>query len=999
MLPFADLGGKPEEVYFADGITEDLITDLAQIRGIFVIARNSVWGYRGEAAVDIPEVSDRLGVRYILEGSVRRQGDLVRINAQLVDGHDGHHLWADRYDGSLADVFALQDRVIAHIVAALAVTLPNPGTASVGEGGTSNPLAYDTLLRGRDALRRDTETDTLAAIALFEKATALDPDYGRAYASLAAAQWRVVLSFWSSTAGAGWQHAYEGLLDSLQAAKARPTALAYAISAQLLSQQGRYEEAFADVERAMVLAPGDADNHVAKAGLLNATGRAAEAEAEVRIAIRADPGFAPATLRTLAISLFNQGNFVEAAEILDRLTAQGSDVAVDYATLVSAYGHLGRLERVPELVARYDAIAIPAAYDPLTVQESAFDWYGVVFDYHRPYLLLMQAGLRKAGVPEGAGTDLALDDYATLIRRDLGEFSVKGATKLTAAKARALHARGVPFVDVRAHADFDSGHVPGAASLSLVVDLSRETLAPVAEPKTRWSSTAPASTARARPTPPPRPSPGATAAPTTSPAASRPGRTPAIRWKPPPGSSGDVRPVRRLVHQPVELGRIGQRHLEEPTVLHRILVDQCGVLHDRRVDLGDLPVERRRDVARRLHRLDRHHLVALDHRGALLGQLDEDEIPELLGRMLGDPHDHLVAVHLQPLVLLGVTQHPSLPQPLLYPGATSGSFATLTGSIFPRNCPESRVSGAACPIATYPMATGASRLGPNPPEVTTPTASSPAKISVPPRIGARPSGRSPTRRRDAPDAICPRITSAPGKPARPRAARPPRRLDRPLQRRLDRRRRPVDVAAVEAQPRLQPQRIARPEPHRHHPLRRQQPLRQRHRVLLRRARSRIRPRRYSPTATPPPARPPSSTARTSMKRIPATSGLSAPSTAAALGPCSAISPRSSGSTSQPASPAWRCARSSALQAAFTTSSRWSPRFATIRSSRIPPASSVNIAYRCRPGASPSDVHRHQRLQRPRRVRRAPPTSAAPRSAPCGSRRTAPPPPGCADAPS
>ena len=480
VLPFQNLGGDPEQVYFADGITDDLITDLSKISGILVIARNSVWHYRDRPS-DVRQVAAGLGARYVLEGSVRREGGRVRINAQLIDAHAGHHVWADRYDGTLGDVFALQDKVISNIVSALAVELTS-AEATAGVVETTNPLAYDALLRGRDLLRRDSEAETLKAIAEFERAIDLDPDYGQAHAALAAAQWRVVLSYWSSTAGAGWQHAYERLLESLAEARKRPSALAYAVSAQLLSQQGRYEEAFADVELAMAIAPGDPDNRIARANILNATGRAAEAEAEVRAAMRADPEFAPASLRVLAISQFNQGKYAEAAQTLERVTSQGSDVAVDYATLISALGHLGKLDAVPALVARYNALALPAAYDPLTVQESAWDWYGIAFDYHRPYLLKMQEGLRRAGVPEGAGTDLAYNDYIRFVTRYAGEFDVAGTTKIDAMAAKALRDRGVPFVDARAHFDYDNGHVPGSTNLSLVVDLSRDTLAQVAGP-------------------------------------------------------------------------------------------------------------------------------------------------------------------------------------------------------------------------------------------------------------------------------------------------------------------------------------------------------------------------------------------------------------------------------------------------------------------------------------------------------------------------------------
>jgi TolB-like protein/DNA-binding winged helix-turn-helix (wHTH) protein/rhodanese-related sulfurtransferase len=479
VLPFTNLGGDPGQDYFADGITEDLITDLSKLSGVFVIARNSTWTYKGQP-VKVEEIAKELGARFVVNGSVRREGDQIRINAQLADAVGGRELWADRYDGTLSNVFALQDKVIGQIVSALAVTLTSAEQAEAGQVETTNPKAYDALLQGLDHLRRDTEKETLAAISSFEKAVALDPHYSRAYAALAAAQWRITLSFWFSSSGAGWQHAYEGLNRNLAKAMEKPTSLAYAILSQVQSQQGLYDEAFATIDRAMALAPSDPDNHVAKARILNATGRAAAAEAEIQVAMRLDPRFSPSTLRVLAISLFNEQKYQEAADTLERVIALQSDVAQDYSTLVSAYGHLGRTEGVQAAIDKYAALAIPAAYDPMTVQESAFDWYGIAFNYHRPYIDQMTEGLRKAGVPEGAGTDLALDDYARFMKRSAGEFEVTGSTRVNAVSAKALRDRGVRFIDVRAPLDFDNGHIPGAVNLSLIVALSKESLAKVA---------------------------------------------------------------------------------------------------------------------------------------------------------------------------------------------------------------------------------------------------------------------------------------------------------------------------------------------------------------------------------------------------------------------------------------------------------------------------------------------------------------------------------------
>ncbi len=476
VLPFTNMSDDASQEYFADGMTEDIITDLSKISGLFVIARNSSFSYKGQQ-VKVRQVAEELGVRYVLEGSVRRVGDQVRINAQLIDATTGGHLWADRYDGSLNDVFGLQDKVTQKVVAALAVKLASVEQAKFGQAETAYPQAYDAFLQGWEHLRRATEEDTLKSIALFEKAVEIDPGYGRAYAALAAANWRIVVTLWGATAGAGWERAWERLNENLAKAMETPTSLAHAISAQVLAQQGRYDEAFAEISRAMALAPNEPDNHISKAKILNATGRAAEAEKAARWAMRLNPQYAPAYLRVLALALFHQERYEDAVKTLERVVSRQSDVVEDYATLVSSFGHLGRSEDVPATIAKYNALAIPAGFDPLTVQEIGWWWYGDIFDYDDAYRERLQEGLRKAGVPEGAGTDLSRDEYLRFIVKSGGEYNVEGATKIDAATAKALLERGsVIFVDVRAPVDFDHGHIPGVTNLSLVTDLSKANL-------------------------------------------------------------------------------------------------------------------------------------------------------------------------------------------------------------------------------------------------------------------------------------------------------------------------------------------------------------------------------------------------------------------------------------------------------------------------------------------------------------------------------------------
>ncbi|MCK5487907.1 MAG: adenylate/guanylate cyclase domain-containing protein, partial [Desulfobacterales bacterium] len=167
VLPFVNMSEDAKQEYFSDGITEDLITDLSKISGLFVIARNSSFVYKGRS-VKVREVAEELGVRYVLEGSVRRAGDQVRINAQLIDATTGGHLWAERYDGSLADVFALQDRVTRQIVSALAVNLTARERTLHARSETRVPEAYDAFLRGWAYYRRNTPEDYAEAVPYFE---------------------------------------------------------------------------------------------------------------------------------------------------------------------------------------------------------------------------------------------------------------------------------------------------------------------------------------------------------------------------------------------------------------------------------------------------------------------------------------------------------------------------------------------------------------------------------------------------------------------------------------------------------------------------------------------------------------------------------------------------------------------------------------------------------------------------------------------------------------
>jgi len=195
VLPFDNLSDDPKQEYFSDGMTDDLITDLSKVSGLMVISRNSTFTFKGKP-VQIKTVAKGLGVRYVLEGSVRKQGDQIRINAQLIDANIDRHVWAERYDGEMADVFDFQDKITRQIVSALAVKLTDQEQGGHKEIETKNFQAYDAYLKGWNYFLLQTPEDVSKAIPLLKKAVEIDPGYSRANAALAYLYWRSLDQGW-----------------------------------------------------------------------------------------------------------------------------------------------------------------------------------------------------------------------------------------------------------------------------------------------------------------------------------------------------------------------------------------------------------------------------------------------------------------------------------------------------------------------------------------------------------------------------------------------------------------------------------------------------------------------------------------------------------------------------------------------------------------------------------------------------------------------------------
>ena len=273
ILPFANMSAGAEQDYFADGITEDLITDLSKGSGLFVIGRQTMFAYK-DRPVTPQQLGETLGVHFVLEGSVRRSGNRVRINAQLSETETGRLLWADRYDGSLTDVFALQDTITRQIVAALADSLPVEGAAQEASTESGNPEAYDAFLKGWSFYRRNRPEDLAGSVPFFERAIRLDPTYGRAHAALAAVYWKGWRSDWTEALGSTAEEARSRADRHLEEAMKFPTPLAHQVAAQMLSLQGRHEAAIAHAERAIALDPSDPEGYQAMATAQRSAGKA-----------------------------------------------------------------------------------------------------------------------------------------------------------------------------------------------------------------------------------------------------------------------------------------------------------------------------------------------------------------------------------------------------------------------------------------------------------------------------------------------------------------------------------------------------------------------------------------------------------------------------------------------------------------------------------------------------------------------------------------------------
>ena len=351
VLPFANMSGDPEQEYFADGMVEEIITALSRIRWLFVIARNSSFTYKGQA-VDVKQVGRELGVRYVLEGSVRKAGDRVWITGQLIDAATGVHLWADRFDGSLKDVFELQDRVASSVAGVIEPTLQAAEIRRAAERPTSDPTTYDLYLRALPLWSTYEKDRIIRALDLLGQAIERAPHYGPALALAAQCYNVLAVSGWTDDSEASHRKAIDLARQALRWAPDDPDALANA--GFVLGVLGEdIDLAIASIDRSLALNPSFARGWAWSAVLRNVAGQPDIAIEHFNRSLRLNPRDRMGTFSIpLGTSYFLKRQFDDAASILLASVQEAPTFAVAYRLLASCYAHMGRLDDAREIVRR-----------------------------------------------------------------------------------------------------------------------------------------------------------------------------------------------------------------------------------------------------------------------------------------------------------------------------------------------------------------------------------------------------------------------------------------------------------------------------------------------------------------------------------------------------------------------------------------------------------------------------------------------------------------------
>lgn len=389
VLPFTNMSRDPEQEYFADGMTEEIITGLSRLKWLFVIARNSTFTYKSRA-VDVRQVGQDLGVRYVLGGAVRVSGSRIRITGQLIEAASGRHIWAERYDRQLDDVFAVQDEITTSVVAAIEPHLYAEEGARIASQSPENISTWGLVVRSIGLISKLGRKENEEARSLLERAIAIEPTYAKAPAILSWAVWWAAYNYWlpdwDQSAAEAHRHAEQALALDASEPWARMM-LGLCVSAD-----GQHERALPELEAALRVNPSFALAHTIYGWALARAGRFDDGVIETQTALRLSPADTFLSFYEFfhGFTLMVSGRFEDALPYLRRGIVAFPNVPTHFAPLISCHGHLGFLEQTEALLAHRNSFAAP----PLTVS--------LVRNMLRKFAYgpIIAEGLIKAGVPE-----------------------------------------------------------------------------------------------------------------------------------------------------------------------------------------------------------------------------------------------------------------------------------------------------------------------------------------------------------------------------------------------------------------------------------------------------------------------------------------------------------------------------------------------------------------------------------------------------------------------
>ena len=395
VLPFANISGDPKEDYLSDGITEQIISALSKIPRMSVVARNSVFTYKGKPVM-VQQVSEELGVRYVLEGSVQKSGDRLRITAQLIDAKTGNHLWSERYDRELKNLFDLQDDITKNVITALQVKLTQGETAPIYGKGTKNLKAYLKQMKGLYHHFHHNKNDNEIARRLFEEAIALDPNFANAYITLAWTYWVEAHFGWTETPAKSYEKAMELAKKALSLDKLN--GLVYTLLANVYAKTGQFQKAMAAGKKAISLDAANSNINALYGRALFHLGEFQEAIPFLKKAIRKDPKPPSWYLAILGASYYQIFNSQEAVPLLKEAIRKDPKPPSWYlAVLGASYNNMGNFKEAIPFLKK----AVRMDPDPPSWYQRELDrsYGGMGSSYYNTGMSYYKSGKYKEAIP------------------------------------------------------------------------------------------------------------------------------------------------------------------------------------------------------------------------------------------------------------------------------------------------------------------------------------------------------------------------------------------------------------------------------------------------------------------------------------------------------------------------------------------------------------------------------------------------------------------------